>query len=177
MKPGRPGRSRLIPKQEYCLLLLLGGMPQAAAARALGIHPNTVNRWVNHDRLFQSYYRERLQEVWDWQRDEVSKVLRSVMDTSMDLVLKPDMDSIEKGVRLFAEATRKLPPFFDPCPGDYPTEKCPHIPGQRITPRRLYEIATMQLAMLPRHMTEEESGDSAMRRLELFGHLSEALKE
>jgi transposase len=172
MKPGRSGRSRLTPRQEMCLLLLLGGMSQAAAARALGLHPNTIYRWVNRDHLFQSFYRERLQHVWDWQRNEVSLVLRKVMDSSLELISRSDLSSIEKGVRLFAEAMRKIPPYFLPCPGDIAEGGCPHIPGQRMSPLQIYKLALQNYEILPDEMSEEEYRKSVTRRMELLGQIA-----
>lgn len=51
-------------------------------------------------------------------RAEASKILKGAMDASWDLVQQQDLDSIERGVRLFLRATKKVPPHFAMCPGD-----------------------------------------------------------
>ena len=144
---GRPGRSKLTPRQEMCLLLLLGGMSQAAAARALGVSSMTVWRWTREGTLFNTIYQERLQQLWESHRREASEVLKNTLEGAVKLVSRRDLKSLEEGITLFLRAKKKLPPYFQPCPSDY-NGQCPHIPGPCMTAIEQIEAAMASTLLL-----------------------------
>lgn len=117
-------RSELTPRQETCLLLLSAGMSQAAAARALKLHPTTVWRWMRPGTLFQMIFQERLDKIWEDHRQDTSKILEKVIEASMDLVKQGDINSVLKGSNLFIRAMDHFRPHFPLCPADL-TGKCP----------------------------------------------------
>jgi hypothetical protein len=158
-----------LPREEMCLLLLLGGMSQAAAARALHIHPMTVWRWMREGTLFNTIYQERLQQLWESHRREASAVLKASLEGALNLASRRDLRSLEEGITLFLKAKERLPPYFQPCPSDYEGQ-CPHIPGPCMTAIEQLRAAIGSALMQQDEWTKDMSDIEIIERLSRLGH-------
>jgi hypothetical protein len=132
-------RTRLSPRQETCLLLLLSGRTQADAARALHIHPTTVWRWMRPGTIFEITLRERLSQVWASERKTTSDILHNLLHEMQQRLLNAQPVEILENVVLFSQIERALPPNFEPCPRDRGKE-CPHASGTYRTPMEEYQM-------------------------------------
>lgn len=107
-----PKRTELSPRQELCMLLLMSGMSQASAARALKVHATTVWRWMRPGTVFRSIYHQRIREFWVEHRRETARIMLTVMNASLEQVNQEDFSSVERGTALLAKATKMFPPKF-----------------------------------------------------------------
>lgn len=165
----------MTPRQEMCLLLLLGGMSQAAAARILGVHAMTVWRWMREGTLFNTIYQERLQQLWESHRREASDILKASLEEALNLMSRnADLKSLEDGIRLFKKAKDRLPPYFQPCPSDY-QGCCPHIPGPSMSALEQLEAAMESTLKVHAEHQDETSPMESLKRLSSIGHMMGAI--
>jgi hypothetical protein len=72
--------------QETALLALLDGKLQKDAAKAAGVSPETVCRWLANDSGFVAELNRRRSELWHAQRDRVRKLADAALDELDDLL-------------------------------------------------------------------------------------------
>lgn len=87
------------PKQLTAIAALLEGKTQGEAAKAAGVDPNTIHRWLKSDSTFIATYNGQLREIRRLTRDRLMALAGDAVKTLAEVARSGDPDSTPSRVR------------------------------------------------------------------------------
>jgi hypothetical protein len=73
--------TRLTPKQVHAITALITTTNFRAAAKAVGVTPETIRRWMREESLFQEAYEDAIADLGKQGRDKLQAALHEAVDT------------------------------------------------------------------------------------------------
>ena len=80
--------------QEKVLVAMLAGETQRAAARAAGVAPETVSRWMSGDALFVATLNQRRKDLWAANGAKLAELGAEAIGVLAELMQKGDSHSV-----------------------------------------------------------------------------------
>ena len=94
-KNGHLMRNELSPQQEIAIEMMMDGKTDLEISKRLKMRRQTINEWRNHNMDFISELQLRRSQVWEKQRDKMSRAV----DKAFDILIK-NLDNKDEKIRL-----------------------------------------------------------------------------
>ena len=90
-------RNELTPQQEIAIEMMMDGKKDLEISKRLKMRRPTINEWRNHNMDFINELQMRRSQVWEKQRDKMSRAV----DKAFDILIK-NLDNKDEKIQLAA---------------------------------------------------------------------------